>query len=261
MSDPQNYERTQRLDQSGTAGQPTPPIAYTEDYSDGYAGDGSQIPGQPGIGRTEQDRTYIDPATGGGPPVARPPMDPVEEEASGRTWGTPALVFASIIALLLGVILALLLLPEEDPTSALDAAASQQALADAALQNEELANGVRALQAENEQLRADLDARQAEIDAQNAQVAGDNAAAQQALADQQAAQDARDAALTEREAVLAQREAAQDEREAAAADGDGGVTVPDLGDVEIPDLPEFDEEQARGVVERLIDRLQGLLGG
>lgn len=222
-------DRTQRLPDSG-------PISYTEEYS---------------AGRPE--RTLVDrgPAAGGAPPA--------DEPAPAGRWGTGVLVLWSVIALLLGFILALLLLPEEQQTVALDDATSQQALADAAAQNAELQGQLDAQQAE-------LDARQAEIDRLNAQVAGDQAAADAAQAEREAALDEREAALDGREATLADREAAVQAREDAVAaqeDGGGGVTLPDLGDVELPDLelPQIDTEDARGLVDRFLDRLASLFGG
>ncbi len=225
-------------------------MVYTEDYSDRDA-----VGGQPGVG--------------GGPGVGVPPgvpgTDPDEEGA--RTWPTLTLVLVSIAALLVGAVLTLLLLPEEEVVAADPAVAQLQADQQARI-------------AELETTVAERDARIAELEAQvaavEAQQAGDQAAADQAAADRQAALDAREQALEDREATVAaredqvaQREQQVAEREAAAdagttpdgdqaADGGGGF---DLPTVEVPaDLPQIDEEAARSVIERFIDRLQSFFG-
>jgi len=250
---------TQRLPAQGGPGRAQPgPITYTEEYgsdtpgygagSDGYQGDGYQA----GV-----ERTLVEPGYAGSAAPTGGPAGPDPQE-SGRRFGTGVLVLWSTIALLVGFILALLLLPEEQQTVALDDAASQQALADAATQNAELQSQLDAQQAE-------LDARQAEIDRLNAQIAGDQAAADAAQAEREAALDEREAAQDEREAALAEREAAVQQREEALAaqEGEGGgVTIPDLGDVELPDLelPQINSEDARGFVERFVDRLASLFG-
>lgn len=275
MSD-QEHERTRRLDDPGGSGR-TAPLSYTEEYTAeepaARPGPRDRYVGAEPVGSYVEDseRTMVDHA----PPPRRPPEQVEETDAHvGRRFSTPALVFTGIISLLLGVILALMLLPEEDPTVALQDTAAQQALADAAATNAEAQAALQALQAanaqlqaDNAQLRADLAERDARIAELESQAAGDQAAAGQAQDDRQAALDEREAALAQREAALDQREAALDEQEAAAAsgsgdapqtaEGDGGIPLPDLGEIEVPQI---DEEQARGIVERLVERLQDLLG-
>ncbi len=240
-------DRTQRLPADGGSAEAPPrreePISYTEDYaSDGYAG-------APGRDRTVVDR--------GGPPV---------EDEQGRSFSTTALVLTSIAALLVGAILTLLLLPEEDPQVVLSEQAAQQALTEAQQVNAEQAARISELEAQV----AERDAQIAQLQAQqsNDQAAADQAAAerQAALDAQQAALDQRQADLDAREQAVAQREADVAAREQAVAEGEaagpsGGFELPDVPDLEVPaELPQIDEEAARGVIERFVDRLGSIFG-
>lgn len=243
---PPPADRTQRLPQGGAAVPPRPaePVSYTEEYS--AAG----------------ERTLYDDGDRGVGAVPGPPTLEGEEE-QGRTWPTLTLVLVSIAAVMVGAVLTLLLLPEEQPVLADPMA--QQALLDAQQSSADQAIRITELEA----MVAERDAQIAQLQAQQA---GDQAAADQAQAERQAALDQREAALAEREAQVAQREdtvaaresvADQQEAEVAAGEpaADGGSEGFDLPEVTVPaDLPQIDEEVARGVVERFIDRLQSLFG-
>jgi hypothetical protein len=276
MSDERAYEPTTRLPQGGgtapdraqpdrtqvmpRGAAPADRVAYTEDYSaERHPGD--DVGGVAGPGRLE-DRL----------------PDPHHDER--RSFGLPAMAIAAVVALLVGAILTLLLLPEEDPQVVLAdqaaqaaLAASQQAQADQAARIAELEGVV----AERDARVAELEARVAELEAQLASAqaaqAGDQAAADQAAAqaaaDREAALDQREQALDERDAAVAAREQAVAEREQAVAEREAtadqapgdGFELPEVPDLEIPgELPQIDEDEARGIVERFIDRIQSFFG-
>lgn len=172
------------------------------------------------------------------PPAGRPGERP--DDLHGRRWGTPAIVFTGLVSLLLGAILMLLVLPEDEPSVAV-------------LPGEQAAISA---------LEAEVAARDAQIASLQAAAEGDAAAADEALAAREAALEEREAAIAGREAAIAEREAqvAAAEaavREAEAQAGAAGIEIPDLGEVQ---LPEISESEARGAFDRLVERLQGLLG-
>jgi hypothetical protein len=277
---------TQALPGRGALGDEGPPAAVTA-FEEAAVREPTQVM-PAGGGRAPQRVVYTEEYAAGDAPVAdgrRSAGDAGRVPApAGRRFTMPALVLTSVAALLVGAILALLLLPEEEPQVQLADAAAQQALVDAQGQVAERDARIAELEgqvAERDARVAELEARVAELEAAQQ---GDQAAADQAAADRQAALDAREAALDERDAALAEREAAVADRETqvaareqqvAAAEaaqaggqpeggGDGQAAEGDgfdLPDVQLPDdleLPQVDEEQARSVFERFVDRLESL---
>lgn len=237
---------------------PTPPSrpqvsSYTEDYT----AEGGE-------------RTVIDPAVAG-PPAHGSPHDPAAPPGGRqrRTWPTSMVVMWSIAALLVGVVLALLLLPEEQAV-VLDDQAQAQALAQAQTEIDRLQG-----------LVGERDALIAELQQQLADAAADGDAREQAVAAREAAvaareaqQDERAGTLDAREADVARREAEVDRREVAVAEREAAVTAReeaqsggedgagidlpvdlDLPQVDLPDLDLPDERAARGLIERLVDRI------
>lgn len=238
---------------------PTPPSrpqvsSYTEDYT----AEGGE-------------RTVIDAAVSGSSAALGSPRDPVAPPGGRqrRTWPTSMVVMWSIAALLVGVVLALLLLPEEQAV-VLDDQAQAQALAQAQTEIDRLQG-----------LVGERDALIAELQQQLADAAADGDAREQAVAAREAAvaareaqQDERAGTLDAREADVARREAEVDRREVAVAEREAAVTAReeaqsggedgagidlpvdlDLPQVDLPDLDLPDERAARGLIERLVDRI------
>ncbi|MGI9016863.1 MAG: hypothetical protein ACR2HR_07140 [Euzebya sp.] len=252
QDDPPPADRTQRLPATpGATPQRSQPISYTEDYN--------------------ADRAALDDRAG----VPPDPMGPDEHpEDAPRTFTTTALILTSVAALLIGAILTLIFLPEQDPQVVLTDQSAAQALTEAQTANAQQATRI-------SELEAMVAERDATIAGLQAAQEGNQAAADQAAADRQTALDQREAALNQRETditgreqAVAQRETQVAEREQAAdtadadtADADtpgdsgGGFELPNVPDLEIPaDLPQIDEEAARGVLERFIDRIQSFFG-
>lgn len=270
-------ERTQRLPTGSTVAMPparSGPISYTEE-SDTRVDAPSTRPGP--ISYTEEYSAQdgdpgLSPASGLGQGRDRR----LSEEDEPRTFTTAALVLTSVAALLVGAVLTLLFLPEQDPQVVLTDQAAQQALVEAQTANADLATRIA-------ELEGQLAERDAAIAGLEAAQAGDQAAADQAASDQQAALGDRENALNQRETDLAAREQTVASRETQVAEREqavaaappaeaqpdgaaddtsgGGFELPEAPNLEIPaDLPQIDEEAARGLMERFIDRVQSFFG-
>lgn len=266
----QEVDRTAALGQPATGRTaalprtPGDPLVYEEEYG----------PDEPGV-----ERTTVAPAVRrGGPRGPDGPLEEIDDARSRHTTGM--LVLWCAAALLVGFILALLVLPEDEPelgAVGADDPAVQALLAAAQVELDtrdariaELEGQLAARDGELAQARADLEAAEARL-AEDGSVAPPPAAdpaAEQALADREAALATREQAVEAREQQVAERETAVEAREqqvaaaeqsepdgdAAAAEG-GGFTLPDLPEVELPS-----QEEAQGLVERFVERIARLLG-
>ena len=255
--------------------EPTGTTSYTEDYGRGRAGAAAQ----PATGPVSDpaERTLLDPAAGWRTVERAPqPIPPVQDHGPARgtrTWSTTTVVLWAVVGILVGMITALLLLPDEDPVVLGDPAqsvAQADALFDAQQEIDRLNGVVAERDALLEELRAQLAASAAEGDA----AAADVAARESAVAAREAEQDDRAAALEAREADVERREQEVAAREQAADDagqgsGDTGIgdldlpadlTLPNGEDLPLPDIQLPDAEETRNALERLVDRLQGIFG-
>lgn len=242
--DDRDDDRTRQLDAVENEGDAAgrPPLEATVDHQQ-HASRGSswQTAGGP----------VADPGNQGTP---GPPPQP-DDERPPRRWGKGAALV--LLGIVLGFVAAFVVvaLGTEDasPTAGPSEAAMQRIQA------------LEAEVAERDATITDLEAQLEEAGAEAGQADEAIAAQREALDSRAEELDARASALNEREQALADRERAVEEREQQLAAREQELEEGGPSDGEEPsdeggglDLPELDDEQVEGIVDRVLDRIREL---